>query len=296
MKHLTIGIFGENELIKRLAKQGTVNDIAIYNHASSEGVFTYISPNSEKLSPLLQAINIIDVPVLAGQITKELAEQIVAIDAFGFEKGFVLNEEIKSIAKNTCIENFSVVDEKELREKVKEIESMPIAKSAWIPIDNYFDVKSVGTVILSVIKGGSVKKHDKLFVQPLNKEVVVKGIQSQDRDMEEASAGMRIGLNLKGVEAGELKRGYVICKEANVSKAVSLEFSKSKFSKEDISSGSSILLSVGLQVVSAKAESIEDKKINFSLEQPVAFFSGQKCLLASTKQDMPRIIGGGVLI
>ncbi len=307
MHHITIGIFGNNEFLKKLGKQGTINDIMIYNHGSSEGVFTYVAPNSpeNKIQPLLQAISMIDVPVIvANELTKELAEQIIALDAFGFEKGFIISdsEDLKKIIKGTSIEKYEWLDEREqsvdviLKEKLKTAQAMPINKDVWIPIDNYFNVKSVGTVILSIIKGGSVKKYDKLIIQPIGKEVVVKGIQSQDKDIEEASFGMRAGLSLKGVEADEIRRGYVICRDtAIVSKTINLEFSRNKYSKEPIENGMQVFVSVGLQVIPGKIENIESSTLSISLEHPVVCAHGQKCLVASTQQTMPRILGNGTI-
>ncbi|MFH1106223.1 MAG: elongation factor Tu, partial [Candidatus Aenigmatarchaeota archaeon] len=73
--HLTIGVFGDQTLAQRLGKKGTTNDIAIYNHGDSEGVFTYVCPNSEKIQPLLQALNMADIPILvANDLTKEIGE------------------------------------------------------------------------------------------------------------------------------------------------------------------------------------------------------------------------------
>lgn len=288
---LTIGIFGNIDFIKKLGKHGTINDIMIYNHASSDGVFTFVSPvSSEKIQPLLQVINMIDVPVIVSEeITKELAEQLMVIDAFGFEKGFIISssEDLRKLIKGTCIEKFEwLADEKQLREKIMNV-VIEYQKNIWAPIDNYFDVKSVGTVVLTIIKGGTVKKHDKLIVQPLAKEVLIKGIQSQDRDIEEASSGMRAGLNLKGIEAEELKRGYVICNNGKVSKAIEIEFMKSRFSKNN-PEGSQVFLSVGLQVLPGR---FENNKI--TLENSVVYQPGMKCMIASTKQVMPRIIGSG---
>lgn len=354
MHHLTIGIFGNNEFLKKLGKQGTINDIMIYNHGSSEGVFTYVAPNSpeNKIQPLLQAISMIDVPVIvANELTKELAEQIIAIDAFGFDKGFIISdsEDLKRLIKGTSIENgvvnnindrrqhpqrnlnsvaeYEWLDEREqsvdviLRERLKTAQAMPINKDVWIPIDNYFNVKSVGTVILSIIKGGSVKKYDKLMMQPLGKEIMVKGIQSQDKDIEEATHGMRAGLSLKGVEADEIRRGYVICNNNSsiISKNIKIEFTKNKYSREAIENGMHVFVSVGLQVIPGKIENIESSTLSISLEHPAVYFrngltqdfdakadthrssdvghhfQGQKCMLASTQQAMPRILGNGTI-
>ena len=197
---------------------------------------------------------------------------------------------------NGPAENFQQVsNEIELMQEMKKTESRTITEKVWIPVDNYFNVKSVGTVVLSVIKGGSIKKYDKLMIQPMAKEVIIKGIQSQDRDIDAASAGMRVGLNLKGIEDDEIKRGSVICSDSIVKKNVNIEYSKNKYSKEMIETGSQLFLSVGLQVIAGKIDSVSANELTISLEQPAVYFSGQKCLLASTKQVMPRIIGSGII-
>lgn len=298
MQHLVIGVFGNSGFLKSIAKAGTINDIAMYNHADSEHVYTYVTPNSpeNKLNPLLQVIGMIDIPVVASEnITKELGEQIMALDAFGFENGFILSksDELKQILKGTSLEKFQFIeDEKELVMKLKDVQSKPLTSETWLPVDNYFDVKGIGAVVLSTVKGGIVKKHDELFVQPTGKKVAVKNIQSQDKDFDEAGLGVRVGLNLKGIETSEIKRGYVLCKDANVAQTIKLKFVKSKFCKENIETGAQIFLSCGLQVIAGKIENLD---ITISLSQAIAYLPGQKCIIASTKQTLPRIIGSGIL-
>jgi selenocysteine-specific translation elongation factor len=300
MKHLTVGVFGDKEFMKKLGKPGTVNDIMMYNHSSSEGVYSFASPNSaEKIQPILQVINMIDVPVIvAEEITKELAEQVIFLDALGFEKGFVISQSdsLKNLIKGTTLENYELVPgETELRQKLSLLEPKMITNNVWMPIDNYFNVKSVGTVVLTISKGTALKKYDKLLVQPTGKEVMIKGIQSQDKDIEETEPGMRAGLNLKGIDAEELKRGYVVCKTSPVSKTVTVSFNKSRYSKEQMEKGLQVFLSVGLQVVTGKIAEFTGSSVSIMLEQPVAFFQNQKCIIASTKQTMPRILGSGTI-
>ena len=310
MLHLTAGIFGNQEfaasLAKKIAKPGTVNDIAIYNHGSSEGVFTYVAVNSDKIQSLLQAINMIDVPIIAiNELNAAVADQIIAISEFGFDRGFVMlenisEEQIKPLIKGTCIEKFVVVkDTAELIESLKKLNIERHASPLVIPIDNYFDVKSVGTVILGIIKSSSVKKYDKVIVEPLGKEVTIKGIQSQDKDIETAEAGMRVGLNLKGIEAEELKRGYVIGEPKDAqsimekSKLFKLNFTKSKYSKEQLKENDQIFICSGLQVVAARVKSISPLEVE--TENQIAYSKDTKFLIASTKQSIPRIIGSAHL-
>ncbi len=312
MFHLTSGIFGNAEfaasLAKKIAKPGTINDIAIYNHSSSEGVFTYVAVNSDKIQSLLQAINMIDVPIIAiNELNAAVGEQIIAISEFGFDRGFVMlenisEEQIKPLIKGTCIEKFVVVkDSNELIESLKKLKVERPVSDLVVPIDNYFDVKSVGTVILGIVKSGSVKKYDKVIVEPLGKEVSIKGIQSQDRDIETADAGMRVGLNLKGIEADELKRGYVIGEPKDAkrqsliekSKTFSLNFTKSRYSREQLKENDQLFLSSGLQVVAARVKSISPLEVE--TENPIAYGRDTKFLIASTKQSIPRIIGHAIL-
>jgi len=297
--HLTIGIFGDQALAQRLGKKGTTNDIAIYNHADSEGVFTYACPNSEKIQPLLQALSMADIPILvANDLTKEIGEMIIGVDGLEFEKGFIissLKDALAPVIKGTSLEKFEIIEENNLRTALMGVRVDYPDTPVIFPIDNHFSVKGVGTIALGVLKSGKIRKYDKLLIEPMGKEITIKGIQSQDNDIEEASAGMRLGLNLKGVEADELKRGFVICGKMLKSETITISFRKSKFSKQEIKQGATVFASIGLQFVAAIAESV-DNSVVLKCEKPVAYVKGQKCLLVSTGDSLPRIIGSGKII
>lgn len=300
MLHLTAGIFGSNAeaLAKKLGKPGTVNDIAIYNHGSSEGVFTYACVKSDKVQTLLQVVNMIDVPIIAlSELNAVVGEQIVAISEFGFDNGFILlegisMEQIAPLVKGTCIEKFHAVsDPTALVEELKKIK-IERGNELLVPIDNYFNVKSVGTVALGLMKSGAIKKYDKVVIEPIGKEAMIKGIQSQDKDFEATEKGMRVGLNLKGIEADELKRGYVIG-SVSKSKTLKMRFTKSKYSKEQLKENDPVFVSAGLQVTTAKVKSTDPLELD--CEHEVCFSDNTKFLIATTKQNLPRIIGHGTL-
>lgn len=297
--HITVGVFGNQELAKRLGKKGTTNDIAIFNHSSSEGVLTYVCPNSDKIQPLLQVLNMIDVPILVvDTLTKEIGEMIVGLDEMNFENGFILTsieQQIRPIIKSTSLEKFQIIDEKNLWPSILNLKIERRNDFLMIPIDNYFNVTGVGTIILGIIKSGVVKKHDEVLIEPLGKKVVVKGIQSQDNDLEEADAGMRVGLNLRGVEVEEIKRGFVLCKEIGKDSTVKVRFKRNKFSKQEMKEGMGVFLSVGLQVVPFTVESVGEEMILKSSQQ-VAYTKNQHCIIASQSDSYPRIIGSGSIV
>ncbi|MFH0832182.1 MAG: EF-Tu/IF-2/RF-3 family GTPase [Candidatus Aenigmatarchaeota archaeon] len=295
--HITIGIFGDNELAKKLGKPGTTNDIMICNHADSAGVLTYVCPNSDKIQPLLQSLAMIDFPVIVvKEITKEIGEIIIAIDEMDFQNGFIIGDKnmLEPIIRNTGMGKFPFISEDELMENILKVNVHRSSEPLLIPIDNYFDVKSVGTVILGIMKSGSLKKYDKAIVEPLGKEVIIKGIQSQDNDFNEANAGMRVGLNLKGVEADELKRGFVICNNMKKSDRVTVKFRKSRFFRNELKSGMPVFLSCGLQVITSVVESCGETLV-LKLQQPVAYTENQHCIIASQNEALPRIIGSGTI-
>lgn len=308
--HVTVGIFGTREdcntLASSLGKKGTTNDIAIYNHASSEGVITYVCPNSEngKIQPVLEAMNMSDIVVIVvNTLDKETGEMIIAASEMEFDKGFFmagpgLEESVKSLVKNSPLESFVFVeDDKELRAKIIEAaNNIQRADTPLVfPIDNSFKVKGVGTIVLGVVKSGIVKKHDVLRIEPLGKDVIVKGIQSQDKHIEEAFSGMRLGLNLKGIEPDEIKRGFVISTPNSVktSSEIKLSFKKNSFFKQEIKEGINVLLSVGLQTISCSVKSVSNNELIISTSRPIAYTNKQRCIIASQTDIMPRIVGSG---
>jgi selenocysteine-specific translation elongation factor len=133
------------------------------------------------------------------------------------------------------------------------------------------------------------------MIEPLGKEVLIKGIQSHDKDIEDAEAGTRVGLNLKGIEADEIKRGYVVCKSIEKSSDIKLKFSRSKFFRQELKAGMNVLLSVGLQVIACNVESIGDELVLKS-QQKIAYQKNQHCIVASQNEILPRIIGSGNII
>ena len=302
MLHLTVGIFGDNEFARKLGKKGTCNDIEIYNHGSSDGVFTYVCPNSDKVQPLLQTLDMIDVPaIIVKELTKEIGEIIIAVDCKGFEKGFILTnnpDSIRNFIKGTCLEKFLIMEEDENAFR-QEIIKFNIERyndtDVLVGIDNAFNVKSIGTVILGLVKDGIVKKYDKLMLEPNGKEILIKGIQSQDRDIEHAEAGMRVGLNLKGAEADDIKRGSVICKQAKKGKEFTIELESSKYNKEELKEGIQIFLNIGAQVSVAMLNKIDGNKFSIKTEHELAYINN-KCIVASTRGIAPRIIGKGRIL
>lgn len=297
--HINVGVFGDQELAARMGKKDTVNDIAFYSVSSSEGIFSYIAPASAKIQPFLQVLNMIDFPVLViKEFNKEAGEMIIGIDEMKFDRGFIITEmkdAVSQFVKGTSLEKFEFIDEPSLRAKLLEIKIERSNETLMIPVDNYFNVKGIGAVVLAIVKSGTVHIHDKLMLEPLGKEVIIKGIQSHDKDIDLAEPGTRVGLNLKGVEADDIKRGYVLCKSIEKLSLFRIKFAKSKFFKQELKPGINVFLSIGLQTVACNVESVGDELV-LKAQQPMAYTKGDRCIVASQNEIMPRIIGSGIIL
>jgi selenocysteine-specific translation elongation factor len=249
-----------------------------------------------------------DFPVVAAtEMTKQLAELFLLLDEKNFRKGIIIssNDDITQKIKDLSVSHFDVIenDEKLLREKISSFKKEYIENPVIVTIDNYFSVKGVGTVVLGLVKSGSVKQYDELVVYPIGKKVTVKSMQSQDKDIKVSEPFQRIGFALKGVEIEELKRGYIMSNSVvQCSKKLKIDFTKNKYSKFVAAAGKKIMVNLGLQVMQGEiTRSIVDTSISSSLEpmeivldNAIAAYE-ERCLLLSP-DTMPRIIGSGKII
>lgn len=83
-------------------------------------------------------------------------------------------------------------------------------KAFRLPIDRVFSQKGFGTIVTGTIAAGRIREGDEVELYPLDKKARVRGLQNHDRKIEEASPGMRLAVNLAGVERSDLARGMVV--------------------------------------------------------------------------------------
>lgn len=79
-----------------------------------------------------------------------------------------------------------------------------------LPIDRAFALKGFGTVVTGTAVAGRVRVEDELEIHGPGRRVRVRNIQVHGQKAAEARAGQRTALNLTGVEAQELRRGFVL--------------------------------------------------------------------------------------
>lgn len=314
LKSINFVLLGDGSLGPQLGKKGTATDLVIYDRKMSDAVYTWTSPVTypDKIQPLLQAVSIGEYAILnVAKLDKYLGEQVMSLDSAGPRAGFVLHsyevdrEKLKMLLKNTAISNYKFVDDVEsLKTEMASLQPIAGTGKAEVVIDHAFDVKGVGTVVLGVVRRGTIKTYDNLVLVPSGMSAMIKSIQMHDDPVTEASSPARVGLAVKGVTAEEISRGDVLAAEAGDSgikasgNSISIEFSKSPFFKAELPDNHTYLISVGTQIRSAKikrpsGQTDEACTMEISIEKPIAYQSSQKCVLLKPDSPSTRIVGKG---
>jgi selenocysteine-specific elongation factor len=85
------------------------------------------------------------------------------------------------------------------------------ARSAFrLPIDRVFSLAGVGTVVTGTLVCGTLRLGDTVEIQPQGLTSKARTLQTHNQRVDEAMPGMRVAVNLPGVEVGALERGAVL--------------------------------------------------------------------------------------
>ena len=80
----------------------------------------------------------------------------------------------------------------------------------YLPVDRVFARAGHGTVVTGTLMQGHIATGDVLRVTPLDRAVRVRGMQVFGAQRTRVSGGMRVALNLSGIDTSELARGAVL--------------------------------------------------------------------------------------
>ncbi|MDX1932733.1 MAG: selenocysteine-specific translation elongation factor [Capsulimonadales bacterium] len=79
-----------------------------------------------------------------------------------------------------------------------------------LPVDRVFSLPGVGTVITGTLVSGTLNAGDPVLVQPQGIATRARTLQTHHRKIEAATPGMRVAVNLPGVEVVQVERGAVL--------------------------------------------------------------------------------------
>jgi len=296
------------------------------------------------------SVEIIDFAMVVIDINKgpqiQTGEHLIMIDALGIKKIIVLlnkidifegniNEEIKKIKAFFNTTNFGsnvpvyAVSAKKrvgfelLKNGILEtINSVEIKRDyeepTIIPIDHYFSIKGMGTVVTGTIIKGKLEINQNLEIIPLNISSKVKNIQIFRQNVKRAKAGDRVGVNVK-FDVDKIYRGCYATTNPdafNFSDILEIKVNNNKFFKHKTNFGTQVHVIVGMFTSSGTIypfyESDDSKKIKTTTSNMDKGFKAflwlnekvllrkQKTIMLISRLDLPptglRILGSAELI
>lgn len=306
MDSINFVCLGQIEFIYELGKKGQSSDITTYDKKKDNRIMTYVIPSGypDKIQPLITAVNLAEYFIVnVNKLDRYLGEQIVALDLLQLDKGFLLhsyevdNEKLRSLLRDTVVSSFKFEENIEsLKESINSL--LPLKRDGLpiIHIDNVFNVKGVGVVVLGILKQGEIKVHDELILFPQKRKVTVKSIQMHDQNVEESYSPARVGLALTNVSSNEISRGDILSNFNHFTSAdqeLIINFNKVPFYNNDLSENHSYLLSIGTQIRPAKIEKLGDHKLKILSDKIFSFKAGDIPILLNPDSKGIRIVGSG---
>ncbi len=203
---------GHYSLIRHAMAGASIIDVAILLVAADEG------PNVQTYEHL---------SILKGVSVDKLVVVLNKMDLVSRERLVEVKGQVQSILRDTKFENSPIVEIsaakslglEDLKKAILSVVKPPLRQwvgSLRIPIDHAFHVGGAGTVVTGTILTGTVKRGDEVEVAPLGKRCKVRLIQTFGEEVEEASAGDRVGIAISDIRPDELKRGFVLAAPASI--------------------------------------------------------------------------------
>ena len=314
MANLNVVILGASDYGKEIGKKGTTSDLTFYNLKKGENTVTFIEPNRfpERIAPLFYAVSMAHKALLiVEQINPAFGEEVIMLDSIGLKEGIVIlknylsREQIAPLIKGTVVDGYEFLEDDKnlLREKFLEdaskVSSPQNAETGTLPVDHFFNVRGIGTVVLGSLAEGSIKKHDVLTVLPGKKTAQVRSIQKHDEDFDSAGVGERTGIALKGIEIEDLDRGTILTNDKSIKQVSSLE-SKAvivKYWPAPLKEGMVLHIGHWMQYVPARVEAVSaggdwhKPELKLKLDKMLVFRPGARAVLTYPEGGKLRVVG-----
>ena len=228
----------------------------------------------------------------------------------------LVKEEIRESVKGTFLEGAAIVPVSsvtgegvpsliaEIERLAQEVEVRSSEGLFRLPIDRVFTIKGFGTVATGTIISGRVSVGDTLEVLPKGLEAKVRGIQAHGKPVESATAGLRAGVNLQGLEKAIIDRGNVLACSQTLKPTVALDviFQLLPGYSKTLKNRSRIRLHLGTAEVLGRmilldreeVKAGEESFLQVRLEAPITALPGDRFVIRSYSPVLT--MGGGEVL
>ena len=293
--HYVVSVPVDENLAGFIGKKGSEDGLVFYNRKVEDNTIVAIMPANKEGS---MHYNIAESMLIAGQmaistasVDRLLGEVIVAASLLKKHVLLTDDNDVSGMVKD-LLKDYEVCSRDVLLSRITSEKGQHDGELR-IDIDKAFPVKGIGTVLLGVVTRGTVRVHDQLH-HSSGKQVLIKSIQSQDVDVQEAGYGCRVGLAVKGIEHDEVDKGDLLCaKPFHKAKAMDAVLVSSPFSKEKAAQGSRYLAVSNFSRSVCKIDAVDGQNARISLEKPLSVLLGDTFVLIA--ESSPRIFASGTV-
>ena len=296
-----IDVPGHEKFVKNMMAGVSGIDAALLVVAADDGVMPQTREHFEILK-------LLDIKVGAIAINKvDLTDtdwlELVELDIQELVEGSFL--ENSPIHKVSALNNIGIDELK--NELIQMAEDIPkkISRGVFrLPIDRVFSIKGFGTVVTGTVSSGQANVGDTIEILPGHKKAKIRGIQTHDFSVDSVQLGARAAINLQGIEADELARGFQVATPNYFQNHSTLGATVSSLSssKHPIVQNQRVRIHLGTQEVMARValpdrRSIEpgdDGPVIFRLETSLIASVGDKFIIRLYSPVIT--IGGGEVI
>ncbi|MGM0379316.1 MAG: selenocysteine-specific translation elongation factor [Bacillota bacterium] len=186
----------------------------------------------------------------------------------------LVKEEIKEYTRDTFLENSKIISTSsvtkegisELKDEIikiynKDLEA-PNIKKFRMPIDRAFTLKGLGTIITGTLIEGEISVGEEIEIFPSNLKTKARTIQVHNENVEKATSGQRVAINIPGISKEDINRGDVIGSPNSLMETdlIDVEISVLKDSKRVIQNNTRLRLYIGTNEVMCRTKLL-DKEI-----------------------------------
>ncbi len=170
-------------------------------------------------------------------VMPQTREHLAIIDLLGIPKGVVavtksdladadwmamVRDDIERLLRGTSIEGAPIVAVSartgvgldELRTAIDAVAGEAAPRHAELPmrlpVDRVFTIAGAGTVVTGTMWSGTVRRDDPVEILPSGRSGRVRGVQVHSQPVDSATAGMRVAINVAGLDKDEIARGDVL--------------------------------------------------------------------------------------
>ncbi len=168
-------------------------------------------------------------------VMPQTKEHLDIINLLGIQQGIIVltkkdladektlastKNQVQSVLANTTLANApiltcSAITGEGLAEVLHMIDKMAqqlpaknAAGPARLPIDRVFSVSGFGTVVTGTLWQGTLNKEDRVELWPSGKTGRIRALEAHNQQIEMATAGQRVAINLAGIKKEDLARGF----------------------------------------------------------------------------------------